>query len=168
VLRSVEEQTNWSLTVRPELRVYPSVAVYRNATGEPGWVAASTKGHTIRLEPPAVLLAGNALDSTLRHEFLHLLVESRAHPGLPLWFREGLVLYLEKESNRAQPPAGGTDQVDIPALERRLEAPESAAAARSAFRQAQRTVAQLIARRGRSEVLSWVERGLPTDVASRL
>ncbi|HUK52197.1 MAG TPA: SpoIID/LytB domain-containing protein [Candidatus Binatia bacterium] len=167
ILREAEEQTGWKTAQRPELRVYPSVAVYRNATGEPGWVAGSTKGRVIRLEPLSVLRAAGALDSTVRHELLHLLMESRANRDLPLWFREGLAGFLEHEAA----PAGGetvsAGQPDYRQLDRRLAAPNSAKEARAVAREAQRAVARLVAQRGRGEVLSWVERGLPPDLSIR-
>ena len=166
LLRAAEQQIGWSLTVRAQLRVYPSVAVYRNATGEPGWVAASTRGRVIRLQPAAGLAGAGALDSTLRHEFLHLLIESRAKAGLPLWFREGMVLFLENEAGPAAAGRSSTKPTDYQALERALAAPVSAEAARNARRDAQRVVARLVDNRGRGEVLSWVERGLPADVSA--
>jgi len=61
--------------------VYPTIAIYRDATGAPGWVAASTLGNVIRLQPISTLQRTHALDSTLRHEFLHLLIESQARPA---------------------------------------------------------------------------------------
>ena len=42
------------------------------------------------------------LESTIRHELLHMLIESYAQPGTPLWFREGLVLYFTEPKTAAQ------------------------------------------------------------------
>jgi len=166
LLHAAETVAGWKLDARPELRVYPSVRVYRNATGEPGWVAASTRGRVVRMEPQEVLLAAGALDSTLQHEFLHLLVESRARAGIPLWFREGLVLYLGGENATPADATAAPGRVVFAWLERALAAPVSAAAQRSAYRQAQHAVAGLVETRGRAEVLSWLERGLPADLAA--
>ncbi len=94
LLKDAEGRAGFSLGFRPRLRVYPSVAAFRNSTGEPGWVAASTLGRTIRLQPLPLLRSTGKLEATLLHEMLHLLIESCAHPGLPTWFREGLALYL--------------------------------------------------------------------------
>ena len=160
-LRAAESLAGWKLSARPEVRVYPSVRVYRNATGEPGWVAASTRGHVLRMEPQEVLRAAGALDSTLRHEFLHMLVEGRARTGLPLWFREGLVLYLGRENSTPVDATAASGRVDFAALDRALLSATSAGAQRSAYRQAERAVAGWVAARGRAEVLSWLERGLP-------
>jgi len=166
LLHAAETVTGWKLDARPELRVYPSVRVYWNAAGEPGWVAASTRGRVVRMEPQEVLRAAGALDSTLRHEFLHLLVESRARAGIPLWFREGLVLYLGGENATPADATAAGGRVVFAWLERALAAPVSAAAQRSAYRQAQHAVAGLVETRGRAEVLSWLERGLPPDLAA--
>jgi len=164
-LREAESLTGWALASRPELRVYPTVSVYRNATGEPGWVAASTRGRVVRLEPLEQLNAAGALDSTLRHEFLHLLIEGRARNGLPLWFREGLVLYLSREATQSPGDAGDAAAADFAALNRALANPTSADVQRAAYRHARAAVARLVNERGRREVLSWVERGLPAELA---
>ena len=54
-LHFADQQTGWVLDGRPQLRVYPTISVYRDATGEPGWIAASTKGQNIRMEPVRML-----------------------------------------------------------------------------------------------------------------
>lgn len=88
LLTEAESTTGLRLLFRPQIRVYPTVAIFRNATGEPGWVAASTRGRVIRVQP-----AGANRD-VLRHEIFHLLIESHASAALPWWFREGLALSL--------------------------------------------------------------------------
>ena len=92
--QSVSRRANVSLPRDVEIRVYPDVETFRNVTGEPGWVAAYTAGRRIHLQPAAVLRSRGVLEQTLRHELWHVLVEAQASPGLPLWFREGLVEYL--------------------------------------------------------------------------
>jgi stage II sporulation protein D len=88
LVREAEASTGLKIAVRPRVEVFPSLTVYRNATGEPGWVAASTKGRVIRMQPAA------ADRATLRHEMYHVLIESNSRVSLPLWFREGLALSL--------------------------------------------------------------------------
>ena len=87
------QRTGWPLPADIEIRLYPDLDSYRNATGEPGSVAGYTQGRRIHLQPAAV--RGN----TIRHEIYHVLVESQAARGLPLWFREEVVKYLAGESN---------------------------------------------------------------------
>ncbi|HEY1759580.1 MAG TPA: SpoIID/LytB domain-containing protein [Bryobacteraceae bacterium] len=155
--RTLAQRTHWPVPPNIELRVYPDLDTFRNATGEPGWVAAHTGGRRIDLQPVAVLRAKGALDTTLTHELAHAFVESQATPATPLWFREGFAEFLE---------AGrGTGSPKIPA-EADLRQTSDAARARQAYAQAQAEVAELIQRYGETTVLDWVKRGLPADVAN--
>jgi stage II sporulation protein D len=151
-----EQRTGLRWEASPRLRVYPTVAAFRDATGEPGWVAASTRGRVIRLQPVAALRSRGVLESTLQHELLHALVESKARAGLPLWFREGVVQFLttsqrskvKGQKSKVIPPE------DAAFLRGREEAQRAYAAALDC-------VAELVGRHGEAAVLSWIERGLP-------
>jgi stage II sporulation protein D len=157
--REVEQHASLRSDKPMRLKVFPTVAAFRDATGEPGWVAASSRGGVIRMQPAAVLRSGGILESTLQHELLHLLVESRARPELPVWFREGAVEFLtapqkaRRESQRAKviPPGdsaflGGVDE------------------ARRAYAAALDCVTDLVARFGEPEVMRWISNGLPSDL----
>ncbi|SPE39152.1 SpoIID/LytB domain [Candidatus Sulfopaludibacter sp. SbA3] len=140
-----------------EVRVYPDLDSFRNATGEPGWVAARTDGRRVHLQPVAVLRSHGALESTVRHEMCHVVVESQVAAALPVWFREGLTEYLsERGAHAMRAPSGDTDA----AVRQR----DSAAEARRAYEQSAGRVAELVARYGEAVVLSWVRSGLPADV----
>jgi stage II sporulation protein D len=153
-LASLEKHIGWKLTARPELRIFSTLDEYRNATGEPGWVAASTRGRVIRLQPVGALLAKNILESTLRHELAHLLVEGRAKRGTPLWFREGLTLYLSSsESSIVAMP--------IAEIERTLTQSQDSEQVRRAYRAAAAKVKQLIDQHSEDAVLAWLTDGLP-------
>jgi stage II sporulation protein D len=93
-LRRAEEAAGFQCPRRVRVRAYPTVAQFRDATGEPGTVAASTAGATVRLQPPALLRARGILDSTLLHEMVHATLETRTRPDIPDWFREGLASAL--------------------------------------------------------------------------
>jgi stage II sporulation protein D len=160
-LRELERMTGWTLATRPQFRVYPTVEVFRNAAPQPGWVAASTEGRVIRLQPIATLRAAGSLESTLRHELLHLLVESRAHPELPTWFREGIVLAL---SETERPPTAASPPRDATTLGRMFREAQTQEEMRRAYQAAREHVSALIRDRGRAVVLSWVERGLPQEL----
>jgi stage II sporulation protein D len=155
-MRAVIQRTHWPAPSNVEILVYPDLDTFRDATGEPGWVAAHTVGRRIHLQPAAVLRAHNALEPTVRHELLHVLVESQSAAGLPLWFREGLVEFLD-----APPHSGGP--VRIPA-DTELRDTADAARARRAYDDAARAVADLVTRYGEATVLSWVTGGLPDAV----
>jgi stage II sporulation protein D len=135
-----------------EVRVYPDVDTFRDATGEPGWVAAHTSGKRVHVQPAAKL--ASALEKTLRHELLHVAIEAQAGAELPVWFHEGLALYLE---GGVRGTAAIPNDVD-------LRRTGDAAAVRRAYGQAGRAVAGLVARYGETTVLGWVRRGLPPEV----
>ena len=159
MMHEAEEKTGLVYNSSAKLRVYATVAAFRDATGDPGWVAASTRGHTIRLQPADLLHKAGTLETTLRHELLHMLIEEHAKPGTPLWFREGLVLYLvlhAPSSTRA-----GSDFENVSALEKALRAPVNEQQMRKAYASALARVSKLVAQNGRETMIQWLEEGLP-------
>ncbi len=161
LLRELEGRTAWTLYLRPQFRVYPTLETFRNSTGDPGWVAASTRGHVIRLQPPELLRSAGTLEPTIRHELLHLLVEGHAHGGLPLWFREGIVLALSAAGPPARDP-GVFRNTGV--LEHALARPQTHQEAEQAYQTARARVESLIGKYGKDKVLGWVQRGLPPAV----
>jgi stage II sporulation protein D len=155
-MRALEQTTRLRFDNRPLIRVFPTVAAYRDATGEPGWMAASTRGNTIRLQPSATLQAKGMLQTTLAHELAHVLIESKASRDLPLWFREGLVLWLTEPSGELVRAA-----LDLGAIERSLTRPASEAELRQAYHDARSAVGRLVQQHGRDAVLAWLQKGLP-------
>jgi len=158
MVHEAEESTGLLYNGTAKIKVYATVAAFRDATGEPGWVAASTRGRTIRLQPTDVLRDAGTLDSTLRHELLHMLVESHAKPGTPLWFREGLVLYLgQSEGN----PGGSAAFDSVAALEKALRNPANEVQMRQAYAEAKVRVANLAQKHGKDTLIDWLQNGLP-------
>jgi stage II sporulation protein D len=146
---AVEERSGLRFEGTVRLRIYPSVAAFRDATGEPGWVAGSTRGGVIRLQPPVI-------ESTVRHELLHVLVESHAKHGLPLWFREGAVIYLtasQKSKGKSQ-KSKVTPPEDSALL-------RDSADARRAYEMALDCVTRLVEQFGEGTVMGWISSGLP-------
>jgi stage II sporulation protein D len=93
-LHRAEDAAGFRGPAHVRVRVYPTVAQFRDATGEPGTVAASTVDTTVRLQPPALLRARGILDATLLHEMVHTTLETRTRPDIPDWFREELAATL--------------------------------------------------------------------------
>jgi len=163
-MHEFEESTGLLYRSAPRLKIYATVAAFRNSTGDPGWIAASTRGRTIQLQPSDVLRQAGTLESTIHHELLHMLIESYARAGTPLWFREGLVLYLAGP-NEAQSSARQSFE-DTAALEKALRAPASEEQLRAAYAEAYIRVAQLAQQHGKQALLNWVQNGLPTEIAT--
>jgi stage II sporulation protein D len=154
--RRLTRRTGWAFPPDVVLRVYPNLDAYRDSTGEPGWVAGYTAGSRIHLQPVSVLQPKGVLTSSIRHELLHVLVEAQAKPGLPFWFREGIVEYL------VSGPGTGEPRIP-PDVELRQTSDRNLAS--RAYASAQAQVGLLARRYGEGTVLTWVSRGLPADVA---
>ncbi len=138
------------------VRAFPSTTAFRSATLAPGWVAAFTEGNWIATQPLATLAARRLLGPTLRHEFLHALVEGQAAPATPLWLREGLVEAWGGDTRAAGPaPSLNPDAVDH-ALAHPVTEYQSEAAHRAAGWYAQ----QMLDRYGRGQVVAWLHTGL--------
>jgi len=168
LLREWQSRLRWVTHREIVVRVYPDLDSFRNATGEPGWVAAKTSGAKIDLQPTNVLDARGVLRPTLRHEVLHALVETHAASGLPVWFREGVVECLARDGEDPQSltsrhlgigsPVSGED-LDYDLLQR-----ENRAMAERGYVISEARVRELINRYGVEAVLTWVARGLPDEV----
>ena len=94
--RTLSEQTKLALPRKIEIRIYPDMDTFRNATAAPGSVAGMTRGSRIDLQPVSVLRSRGIFDSTLRHELLHVLVENWVKPGVSVSVRERMVECLER------------------------------------------------------------------------
>jgi stage II sporulation protein D len=161
-LRENEDSIGWRIPFPMRLQIFSTIDAYRDTTGEPGWVAASTRGHVIRLEPLEELQSRSVLQGTLRHEIFHLLVEMRAESNMPLWFREGVVVYLASPNL----PDLRTPVLSLQRIEGILQRPPSRADMEKAYAAARNRVAELVNQRGKDTVLNWLTHGIPPNVAS--
>jgi stage II sporulation protein D len=166
------EQSGLYATAPFTVRGFASTPAFREATLAPGWVAAFTEGEWIGTQPLRTLAGRRLLANTMRHEFLHALVEQLAGPRAPLWLREGLVeawsesnggAALPRSANSAATPAL-TPSEDDDALAHAATEAESVAAHRAAEWYAE----HLLARYGRVQVLEWLRSGVPAGVVVTL
>jgi len=158
--KRITERTKWPVPANVEIRVYPDLDTFRNATGEPGWVAAHTEGRRIHLQPASLLRRKGALESTLSHELMHVALEEEAaqsRAALPLWFREGLVNYLVSGQ--------GNGVARIPS-DSEFRQTADVAKAHRAYGDATANVVNLVHRYGEPALLDWVRRGLPAEVTN--
>ncbi len=143
----------------PTVQELPTTELFRQTTGEPGWMLASTRDSHVFLQPATVRLSNGGSGTLLLHEFLHVLVEQQAGANAPLWLREGLVEVLAAPEKRQWEP------VDLPPgeVEAGLARPSSAAASRRAHEAAARMAARLRARYGMTAVLEFLRNGIPSE-----
>jgi stage II sporulation protein D len=149
----------------PTVEELPSTELFRQTTGEPGWMLASTRGSNVFLQPAAVRQTNGGTEALLLHEFLHVLVEQQAGEKAPLWLREGLVETLANSGK-----SGSEFRVAIPAkeLDAALAHPADAAASRQAHQVAARMAALLCTSYGMAAVRDFLRNGVPLEVLKRL
>jgi stage II sporulation protein D len=121
------------------LTVHPTVESFGRATGQPWWVAAATVGTTIDLLPVTVLRQRGILESTVRHEVAHVVVDP-AIASRPMWVREGVAQYFSTSDGPSVPPGRAACPTDAELLR-----PVSAGAQREAYSRAERCVRRAIA-----------------------
>jgi stage II sporulation protein D len=154
------------------VRAFASTPAFREATLAPGWVAAFTEEDWIGTQPLRTLAARHLLAGTMRHEFLHALVEEQAGPHAPLWLREGLVEVWSEAGGVADPAHAEkplpAPSLSIGAVDAALAQASNEAESEAAHRAAAWYAAQLLTRYGREQLLEWLRSGLPAGVVATL
>ncbi len=148
----------------PTVRVFPDTELFRESAQEPGWVLADTRGTSIFTQPPRILANSGHASETLRHEFLHVLVEQEASAAAPLWLREGLVEALSQSAEHEvqRTPA------DLAAIDAVLAHPASYQQALWAHEQVGALARALIAAYGLDQVRGWLRSGVPGEAIRRI
>ncbi|HVU49019.1 MAG TPA: SpoIID/LytB domain-containing protein [Terracidiphilus sp.] len=154
------ERSGLNTSAPVTVRAFTSTAAFREATLAPGWVAAFTEGAWIGTQPLRTLSERHLLAGTLRHEFLHSLLEGETGVNSPLWLREGLVEVWSEEAPHGAPA------LPLSALDTALTGAATEAEAEAAHRAAAWYAARLLERYGREQVLTWLRSGIPAGVVT--
>src|SRR6185295_2002122 len=80
-----------------EVVVNETTGDFVGRTGLPIWAAAATRGNKIELQPLATLKRRQILETTLRHELVHSMIDLVSRGRAPRWLAEGFALYLAGE-----------------------------------------------------------------------
>jgi stage II sporulation protein D len=152
----------------PEVWAMPTTELFRQETGEPGWMLAGTQGTRVVLQPEAVARRSGSEEPTLLHEFLHVLVESEAAATAPLWVREGVVEALMESGSSAHAEDGASAEVamSFAEIEAELARPRSQAESQRAHAEAARRAQAMIAQFGLEQVRAWLRSGVPESSVS--
>ncbi|GBF06771.1 hypothetical protein DAERI_100134 [Deinococcus aerius] len=126
-----------------------SAADFARRTGEPWFVAATTRGAVIHTQRLGALAARGTLALTIRHEAFHV-----AQPrDLPRWLAEGLARLFSGEAGRDPPGPTGLEGLPEGTLSARLAA-RGEGDLSAAYREATRRARQLVRARGWARVLA--------------
>ena len=97
-LKTAEKITARFLELNPPQKIRivicPTTYDFCELTGMPFWRAARTIDSTIYLQPLPVLENRGIAQTTITHEYVHLLL---GRYKLPLWLKEGMAVYLSGE-----------------------------------------------------------------------
>jgi SpoIID/LytB domain protein len=80
-----------------EIIVNETTGDFVGRTGLPIWAAAATRGNKIELQPLETLRRRRILETTLRHELVHTMIDLVSHGRAPRWLAEGFALHLAGE-----------------------------------------------------------------------
>ncbi|MDQ6651850.1 MAG: SpoIID/LytB domain-containing protein, partial [Acidobacteriota bacterium] len=147
---------------------FPSLEIFINETtgnfvgrtGQPAWAAAATKGSRIELQPLETLKRRRVLETTLRHELVHTLIDVLSHGRAPRWLAEGLALHLAGEGHLVAGYAPRT-RMTTEEIEQKLDAVKSANDMRLAYAAAYAEVKRLIQNEGEANVWRRVAQPAP-------
>jgi stage II sporulation protein D len=120
-------------------------------TGMPSWAAAATHNNRIELQPVSVLKQRGILETTLRHELVHVVIDSVGGKQTPRWLTEGFALYIAGEGKLLERYAKGPT-LSPNDLERKLVTAKSADEMKAAYAAAYKTVRDLIRVEGENKL----------------
>ncbi|CAN5169612.1 hypothetical protein BH18ACI2_BH18ACI2_10880 [soil metagenome] len=134
-----------------ELFVHPTTGDFMAATEQPAWVAAAVRGRRIETQPLTTLRQRRILETTLRHEYAHIIIETISRGRSPRWLAEGLAVHIAGESAMLARFAP-SHNLSLEEIERGLARPASAAEMRALYAAAYAEVSRLIQREGEAHV----------------
>jgi hypothetical protein len=132
-----------------EIVINETTGDFVGRTRMPSWAAAATRNNTIEVQPLTLLKRRGILETTLRHELVHVLIDTIGGGGAPRWLTEGMALYVAGEGRLFEKQASSTSAKEI---DQALSAAKSAKEMRAAYGAAYNIVKQLVRVEGENKV----------------
>ncbi|HEX5080836.1 MAG TPA: hypothetical protein VFY40_02230, partial [Blastocatellia bacterium] len=130
-----------------EVVVHATTADFIAATGRPGLASGATRGRRIELQPLDLLRRRGVLNTTLRHEMTHAVIEALSGGRAPLWMAEGLAVHVAGET-ATLPRIDNKSRLSREDLERKLMRSVSASESRKLYAMAYHEVRAMIQAEG--------------------
>src|SRR5262249_14374925 len=92
------------------------------------------------------------LESTLRHEIMHAVINAVSASRCPRWLAEGMSIRFAGEARLLQKSESSEQRIPVAELEKQLEHPESPSRMRTLYAAAYRETARLIEKEGERAV----------------
>lgn len=134
-----------------EVVVNETTGDFVGRTGMPPWAAAATRNNRMELQPLRLLKQRRILETTLRHELVHVLVDSIGGGKTPRWLSEGMAVHFAGEGKLIQQNQQ-MSSISIESVEQALASARSAPEMRSAYAAAYHVVKELLQIEGESNV----------------
>jgi stage II sporulation protein D (peptidoglycan lytic transglycosylase) len=134
-----------------EIVINETTGDFVGRTGMPAWAAAATKRNAVELQPLKLLKQRRILETTVRHELVHVLIDAIGAGQTPRWLTEGMAVYVAGEGRLLeshQQLNASSPQI----VEQALASAKSAAEMRTAYASAYSLVKQLIHSEGEQKV----------------
>jgi len=134
-----------------EIVINETTGDFVGRTGMPAWAAAATRRNTVELQPLKLLKQRRILETTLRHELVHVLIDAIGGGQTPRWLTEGLAVYVAGEGRLIE-SRQQMNSISPPTVEQALASAKSATDMRDAYAAAYNLVKQLIRSEGEQKV----------------
>jgi hypothetical protein len=126
-LQQLAEKYHLSPVAQIEIQMSFTITEFCQLTGSPWWQGSIYQNRIIHLQPVRILRERGILETTLRHELVHRLVDDQTKGHCPIWLSEVLAIYNSGEITVLKPVKKRVkrDELRWKELERRLQSAPS-------------------------------------------